>query len=268
MKRNYYVVLLSLFSISVMYGQVEFEFSYPSGDVYRTVFPFTGERYVWRDAQPGIYELYNENHQLEEVIDAKVEGADLLSVNLISEGVYSNEAGLYTVATYFANGTVQQRILGPNQETVFMKEGGGFLSPIPASGDNYFLTYFENDNVGSGSDLEVYSIPDFDLLSVIPNALSPLRRVVLNDGNILFYLLNSLNQILLFDINLSPAGIVSLDVPTDHFIILQEAYQTLFDDDASVEFIVGFYDFNTAGYQTQVLDQSGNIEFATDSYLV
>ncbi len=246
-------------------SQIELEFTYPSVNVFRTVFPFSGERYVWRDAQPGIFELYDENHELTEVIDANLEEAQLQYINFLSEGVFSPDQGIYTIATYQQDNQFQTRILDPDMETVFTGEGPGNVFLLRTSGDEYIMNYFVQD--GPEFDVELYSVPEFDLITVVPNMTSPLRRVTLDDGNIIFFSQNNLNQVLLFDTELNQIGNFQVSTEPGELAILGLASQTIFDDDFFVEFILVKINTLNGEFITEVIEQTGLVEFTTENYL-
>lgn len=246
-------------------SQIELEFTYPSPNVFRTIFPFTGERYVWRDAQPGVFELYDKNHELAEIFDANIEEAELQYVNFLSEGIYSSDPGIYTIATYQLDNQIQTRILNQDMETVFTGAGAGNLFALRKSDDSYLLNYFVQD--GPEFDVELYSVPDYDLVTVVPNVISPLRRVRLDDGNVIFYTQNNLNQVLLFNEDLEPIGAFPIAVEQGELAILGQGYQTIFDDDFLVEFVVIKINTLNGDFTTQVIEQTGLVEFSTDNFL-
>ena len=209
MKKLLLLLSLTLLVLNPLQSQIELEFTYPSPNVFRTVFPFAGERYVWRDAQPGIFELYDENHVLVELIDAKIEEAELQFINFLSEGVFSPDPGIHTIATYQLDNQFQTRILNQDLETVFTGAGAGNLFALRKSDDTYLLNYFVQD--GPEFDVEMYSVPEYELITVVPNVISPLRRVRLDDGNVIFYTQNNLNQVLLFNEDIELIGAMPAD---------------------------------------------------------
>ena len=265
MKKTLLFLTLILLVLNPLRSQIELEFTYPAPNVFRTFFPFAGERYVWRDAQPGVLELYDKNHVLAETLDANIEEAELQYVNFLSEGIFSPDPGIHTIATYQLDNQFQTRILNQDMETVFTGAGPGNLLALRKSDDSYLLNYFVQD--GPEFDVEMYSVPDYNLITVVPNVTSPLRRVLLDDGNVIFFTQNNLNQVLLFNEDIEPIGNFQISVEQGELAILGQAYQTIFDDDFLVEFVVIKINTLNGDLTTQVIEQTGSVEFTTDNFL-
>lgn len=265
MKRSLLLTLSFSLCYLTLLAQISLEHTYPQAGVYRSYFPLSGERYILTDPQTRVTEFYDQDHQLQEVIDPNLEGADLLYVNNFYEGVFSSDPGIYLAATYNSNGQNEVRIVDPEGTIVQSFPGAGNVTALPKIGDGYWLTYAEI--TGQVYDLEVYEMPGFTLVEVFEEVKSPLFRVPFTNGDGAYLLLNALNQIEWYDENLNNIGIINVGASPDEIVFVEGGSQGLFNDDLAVEYHISKYDPMTNTNIFQIWNQNGDLLFSTDNYL-